>query len=78
VRLLSPPLPFCLQERLRKLALQTLEALHAAGYRPTIYYNTSLPNFTWPDNFRVLPQLDPFDLYSPDASADRGLPAARR
>ncbi len=64
-----------LQERLYKLALIVLEALRAAGYRPAVYSNASLPDFTLPsDDSRVLPQLDPFDVHNLATSGDRGLP----
>lgn len=60
-------------------ALQVVQALRAAGYRPVVYSNASLPHFTWSDApFRVLPRLDPFDFYSLATSEDRGLPVARR
>ena len=61
-----------------KAVLQVLEALRAAGVRPTVYTNAALPKFTRPSENRVLPVLDPFDFYDVEWCRQRGLPVARR
>lgn len=58
--------------------MQVLEALRAAGIRPTVYANASLPEFAWPLNTRALSRLDPFDFYTLETSEGRGLPVAYR
>jgi len=79
--LAQPVVASLLQEWHYKLAVQVLEALRAVGYRPTVYANASIPYFACPDahfSSRVLPRLDPFDIYSPASSEDCGVPLCPR
>ena len=58
--------------------LRLLEELAAAGYRPCTWQGVPMPAFLQPtEPERVLPVLDPFDLYCPERSAALGLPTAR-
>ena len=58
-------------------ALQIVEALLAAGYRPCTWHNVEPPAFLRPLQCRVLPTLDPFDLYSSQRAQALGLPVAQ-
>ena len=61
-----------------KAALQILEVLRAAGFRPTVYTDAALPDFARPSGNRVLLQLDLFDCYDVEWCRQRGLPVAGR
>lgn len=58
-------------------ALQIVEALFAAGYRPCTWHNVEPPAFLQPSQRKVLPTLDPFDLYSRPQAKELGLPVAQ-
>jgi hypothetical protein len=47
--------------------MQVLEALLAAGHRPTVYRNVAPPDFL-EHGSQVLEVFDPFDFHSPELS----------
>ena len=55
-------------------ALQILEALRAAGFRPTVYADAAFPEFAFPSNNRVLRRLDPLEFYDVQRCRLHGLP----
>ena len=58
--------------------LRIVEALLAGGYRPCTWHNITMPAFLQPtQRERVLPVLDPFDLYDPLEAAHKDLPIVR-